>query len=69
MYIIEYFNRHPKSVGMTYLEHAYFSLEIAYYMGIGSMKAVIHAINPNWFETSTTEFLEYLNKKMDRKDH
>ena len=49
--------------------HLLKDLEVAYFMGIGSMKAIIHAINPNWFETSTTEFLEYLNKKMDRKDH
>jgi len=69
MFINDYFNRHPKSVGMTYLEHAYFSLEISYFMWVSGVKAVIHAINPNWFETSTTKFLEYLSKKMDRKDH
>ena len=57
------------SVGMTYLEHAYFSLEISYFMLVCSVKSFIHSINPNWFEISTTEFLEYLNNKMNRKEN
>ena len=68
MLIREYFDKHPKSVGMTYLEHARFSLELSYSIGISSFKALIHAINPNFFETSTTELIEYLNKKMNRKN-
>ena len=68
MFIDDYFNRHPKSVGMTYLEHACFSLELFYSIGIGSFKSLIHAFNPNFFETSTTELIEYLNKKMNRKN-
>lgn len=64
---MEYFTRHPKSVGMTYFEHAYFSCEIAMYMGTSCIKAVIHAINPNWYEDSTTKFLEYLTEKMIKK--
>ena len=64
---MEYFTRHPNSVGMTYFEHAYFSCEIALYMSIGGVKAVIHAINPNWYEDSTTKFLEYLTEKMNKR--
>ena len=37
---MEYFTRHPKSVGMTYFEHAYFSCELGFFMGIGSVKAI-----------------------------
>lgn len=62
---MKYFTRHPNSVGMTYFEHAYFSCEIALYMSVSSIKAIIHAINPNWYEDSTTKFLNYLSKKMN----
>lgn len=58
--MLHYFNAHPKSVNMTYKQHACFSLHIAWQLALGSICAVIHAINPNWFEKSTSELSDYL---------
>jgi hypothetical protein len=55
-----YLNRHPKDVKMNYLEHACFSLHISWYMAMGSVCAFIHAINPNWFEKSSTNTIRHL---------
>ena len=41
------FFKHPKQVCMTYFEHFCFSMEMAYILGLGSLKAVIHAIYPS----------------------
>ena len=60
--IITYFNKHPSSVGMTYIQHGMLSLSFAWFMAIGSIKAIIHAINPNWFIDSTTNLSIYLHK-------
>ena len=36
--------KHPKQVCMTYFEHFYFSMEMAYILGLGSFKAIIQPI-------------------------
>ena len=58
--MLQYLNTHPKSVNMTYTQHACFSLHIAWNMALGSICAFIHALNPNWFETSSSDLSDYL---------
>ncbi len=65
--ISNYFTNHPSSVNMSYIEHGIFSLSLAWYMAIGSIKAVIHAINPNWFIDSTSSLSLYLHKNLHNK--
>lgn len=52
-------------VKMNYLDHACFSLHIAWSMAIGSVCAIIHAINPNWFEKSSTNTISHLANIME----
>ena len=67
--IIDYFNKHPKEVGMTYMQHAVFSLSLGWFMAMGSVKAVIHAVNPNWCIDSSTILSFYLQKILDDNRH
>lgn len=59
-----WFVTHPKNVCMTYFEHLQFSGGLAYTMLKGSVKALIHAIFPNMYVTSSTELVEELEKKL-----
>ena len=63
----DYFNAHPKSVKMTYAEHAIFSLHISWCMTLGSIGAIIHAINPNWCQTSSTKTIQYLASLLETR--
>lgn len=49
---------------MTYFEHLQFSGSLASTLLIGSAKALIHAIFPSMYITSTTELVEELEKKL-----
>jgi len=55
---------HPQKVCMTYVEHFKLSSEMAYVLGIGSIKAIIHAIYPDAFVTSTTDTINYIQKRL-----
>ena len=65
--MFDYFNAHPKSVSMSYTQHACFSLHLAWNLALGSLCAVIHAINPNWFAKSTSELSDYLIVILDSR--
>jgi len=56
---------HPKKVCMTYMEHFKLSGEIAYVLCVGSIKAIIHAIYPDMFITSTTDTINYIQKRLN----
>ena len=55
---------HPRKVCMTYMEHFKLSVEMAYVLGVGSIKAIIHAIYPDMFITSTTDTINYIQKRL-----
>jgi hypothetical protein len=55
---------HPQKVCMTYVEHFKLSSEMAYVLGFGSIKAIIHAIYPDAFVTSTTDIINYIQKRL-----
>jgi hypothetical protein len=51
---------HLKETNMTYYEHMLRSLTLSKELFIGSIKAVIHAIYPDMFTSSTTELVKNL---------
>jgi len=53
-----FFETHPAQVGMTYVEHMCVSLRLSMIFGIASVKAVIHALLPHFFPSSSTMSLE-----------
>jgi hypothetical protein len=67
--MIQYFTKHPKSVNMTYMQHCVFSLSLAWNMALCSIKACIHAFNPNWFIHSSTELCYYLHTTLKMRNN
>lgn len=57
---------HTKNVCMSYLEHGYFSLTLSLNFGILSLKALIHALIPDLFITSSTDGLMYIQNKINQ---
>ena len=55
---------HPSTVCMTYLEHGFFSLSLACMMWVGAWKAVVHAVWPDVYVTSTSDLLIEMQQKM-----
>jgi len=55
------FIKHPNENGMGYFKHMYHSLHFAIMLFIASLKAIIHALLPFLFPTSTSDVI----KKID----
>ena len=68
MEILNHFITHPKSVNMTYFEHAKFSIGLSYMFASASLKALVHGIFPFLFVTSSTDMACTLNTTLHRKD-
>ena len=51
----------PKTVCMDYQTHAKFSLQMAYLFAVGSVKAVVHAILPDFYVSSTIDLVKKFN--------
>lgn len=64
---MDLFLSHPHSVGFTYGEHLCFSLDLARLFLIGSYKALVHAILPFWFETSSHTIANQIVQNIDNK--
>ena len=56
LYFFNLFNKHPSDVGMSYFRHMLF---------IASIKAFLHALFPFMFETSTSDVVAKINKKLN----
>jgi hypothetical protein len=46
---------HPRAVGMTYGEHVRFSIWLAWQFAVASAQAIVHAIYPDVYITSSTD--------------
>ena len=55
---------HPNSVKMSYFEHLYLSLGFSYKLFISSFKALIHALIPSLFITSTTDVVNEISYEL-----
>ncbi len=58
--------RHPSKVCMSYLEHCKFSLGLSYSLGIGCIKAFIHALLPDYYITSTSDLVVEIQEKIEK---
>lgn len=50
---------------MSYFAHCMFSLKLARYFALGSMKALIHAFMPTVFTTSSTDLILAVKAEME----
>ena len=49
---------------MDYQTHAKFSLQMAYLFAVGSLKAVVHAILPDFYVTSTSDLVKEVQQHL-----
>tara|TARA_B100001059_G_scaffold236805_2_gene290648 strand:- start:6814 stop:7080 length:267 start_codon:yes stop_codon:yes gene_type:complete len=61
----ELFNKHPSDVGMNYFSHMLLSLKFSIMLFIASIKAFLHALFPFMFETSTSDVVAKINKRLN----
>ena len=57
---------HLKNVNMTYLQHMRTSFGYSYTFFSGSIKAFIHGIFPNMYETSTSDLIKQLHMDLEK---
>ena len=58
------FFKHPKKVCMSYKEHMFLSLGFSAELFIGSIKALVHAIYPDAYITSTSDVIKSIDQKI-----
>ena len=59
------FFKHPAKVCMTYKQHFIFSMGISKQFLEGSYKALVHAIIPDIYITSTSDIVKNVNHKLE----
>ncbi len=65
LYFFKLFNTHPNKSGMSYFRHMLLSLKFSIMLFIASIKAFLHALFPFMFETSTSDVVAKINKKLN----
>ena len=55
---------HPESVCMSYSKHCAFSLYLSYRFFLAATFALVHAIVPSVFITSSSDTIEELTRRM-----
>ena len=58
--------RHLKQVNMSYFEHLKTSLGFSYHLFGGSIKAFIHGVLPNYYETSTSDLIKNMHSQLKK---
>ena len=58
--------KHPKMVCMSYFQHFWFSMYLAGRFAMGSVKAIVHAILPDYYVTSSSDMIEDVKVDMSR---
>jgi hypothetical protein len=66
--MIQYFTEHPNLHNMTYIEHLCFSSYLGIQFSIAAICAVIHAIFPFLFETTSTDYAHLITNIIDQKN-
>ena len=62
--MFEFFQRHPRSVGETYLEHMVMATTFGVLMIGGGLACLIHAVLPEVFEHTASRVIAILNARM-----
>lgn len=68
MQIFRYFNKHPNSQNMTYLQHFKRSLRLSLKMCIGFICLFIHSIFPFLFESKGSDIINELYDEVKKKE-
>lgn len=63
-HMFEFFLKHPRSVGETYLEHLVVAASFGLMMMAGGLACLVHAIVPAAFEHTASRMISALNTRM-----
>jgi hypothetical protein len=58
---------HPRTVGESYWEHFRVAGSFGVTMAVGGLKAMVHAVLPNCYETAGSDTIRALHKTMVEK--
>jgi hypothetical protein len=59
------FTAHPRDVGETYVEHAFFACRYGAKMTLGGIAAVLHGLLPFLFQTTGSRITRELNATLE----
>jgi hypothetical protein len=62
--MFEFFQKHPRSVGETYLEHMAVATTFGVLMIVGGLACLVHAIFPELFVTTASRVIGLLHTRM-----
>lgn len=62
--MFEFFTKHPRSVGETYLEHMEMAAGFGVAMIVGGLACLVHALVPAWFERTGSRIISHLHTRM-----
>ncbi|MEQ1755409.1 MAG: DUF6356 family protein [Micropepsaceae bacterium] len=65
--MIEFFQRHPRSVGETYFEHMAVAANFGVLMVVGGLACLVHALIPALFEFTASRVIATLYTRMVSK--
>lgn len=68
--LLNFFTKHPTSVGETYLEHFLVAIGFSIKLLVASIAAFIHAFLPSFFKTFASEHIKKMYEQITmRKSH
>jgi len=67
--MFEFFQRHPRTVGETYLEHLVVAATFGVLMIGGGLACLVHAVIPDVFEHTGSRVIGMLNTRMVTNRH
>lgn len=59
MIFMDIFNKHPREINMNYSTHFISTFLLGTYIGVSSIKIMIHSIFPFLFENTENEVIKY----------
>lgn len=62
--MLEFFRKHPRSVGESYAEHMEIAASFGVAMVVGGLACLVHAVVPAWFETTGSRVVSQLHTRM-----
>jgi hypothetical protein len=62
--MLDFFLKHPKSKGETYLQHLRFALSCSFLLFKISLISLVHGLFPNLFQNTTSDAIKVLAQKL-----
>jgi len=62
------FKKHPNEVGMSYIQHLFFALNLSSELFISAVCSFIHAFFPFYFTTYSSDKIRKLNEHFTKRN-